>query len=218
MKVNELKAADFNPRKINPTEFELLKKSLSDLADLSGIVYNRTTGHLVGGHQRLKWLLEVAPDAEVVITDELEQPTDSKTHAYGYIEARGDRFAVRVVEWPPEREILANLAANNISGQWEIDKLGRVLDNIAKNSEDMADLDLTGFSQDILKDYLENHSNLDRLITTDILQRYERPIDCYAPDTSISYDEEKLNDIEETELDENIEAKYQCPKCGYLFN
>lgn len=96
MKLSDLKAAPYNPRRISAPAQRGLRKSLEEFGDLSGIVWNRKTGHLVAGHQRVEQLRAAGAKvkgAEVVL---------------------GDRsFPVRVVSWGPRREKAANLAANN---------------------------------------------------------------------------------------------------------
>ena len=55
--VDKLVPADYNPRKdLKPgdTEYEKLKRSLSEFGYVEPVIWNKTTGHVVGGHQRLK--------------------------------------------------------------------------------------------------------------------------------------------------------------------
>jgi len=50
--IKELKAYEHNPRKMGKDEFKLLSSSLDEFGDLSGVIFNRKTNNLVGGHQR----------------------------------------------------------------------------------------------------------------------------------------------------------------------
>lgn len=216
MNISELTSARWNPRQISAEDQALLHKSLEYFGDLSGVIYNRTTGNLVGGHQRVEIFKKIDPKSAVVLTKEYDELTSTKTRAYGYFEVGDDRYAYREVEWPPEREKLANLAANNIGGSWEVDKLGTVLSGLAKNGQSVADLAATGFSKNTLENYLEHHHDLGNLITTDILMRYEKldgPIK-----EGILHDHIDLEKADGIRLDENIPTKNQCPKCGYAFN
>lgn len=52
--ISNLNPAPYNPRKITDKKLAMLQKSMAEFGDLSGIVCNTRTGHLVGGHQRLK--------------------------------------------------------------------------------------------------------------------------------------------------------------------
>lgn len=60
----QLRNASYNPRKITPDAKERLKGVLAQQGLLEAIVWNRSTGNLVGGHQRLACLdaLEGTPD------------------------------------------------------------------------------------------------------------------------------------------------------------
>lgn len=63
MKIKDLKAAGYNPRKISDKHLAMMKKSMVEFGDLSGIIFNRRTGNLVGGHQRVK---NFDPDWEII--------------------------------------------------------------------------------------------------------------------------------------------------------
>ena len=59
--VAKIKTAKYNPRKdLQPgdPEYEKLKASLQEFGVVDPLVWNKRTGNLVGGHQRLKVLLE----------------------------------------------------------------------------------------------------------------------------------------------------------------
>ena len=55
--VDELKAAAYNPRKdLQPgdAEYEKLKRSILEFGYVEPVIWNKRTGIVVGGHQRLK--------------------------------------------------------------------------------------------------------------------------------------------------------------------
>ena len=55
IKLNDIKGADYNPRKISNEALGRLTKSLSELGDLQPITVNVRTGNtIIGGHQRFK--------------------------------------------------------------------------------------------------------------------------------------------------------------------
>ena len=59
--IEKIKAAPYNPRKdLKPgdPEYEKLKKSLTEFDLVEPLVWNRRSGNLIGGHQRLKILQE----------------------------------------------------------------------------------------------------------------------------------------------------------------
>ncbi len=99
--------ADYNPRRISDRAMRGLRASLERFGELGGIVYNKRSGSLVGGHQRVKALAAMGiDDAEV-----------------------------RVVDLPVAEEKAANLALNHpgIGGEWDDALLAVVLDEVKRD-------------------------------------------------------------------------------------
>ena len=98
----ELLPADYNPRKdLKPgdAEYEKLKRSIEQFGYVEPVIWNKTTGFVVGGHQRLKVLLDMGiTEVECV-----------------------------VVEMDTEKEKALNIALNKISGEWDKDKLALLI-------------------------------------------------------------------------------------------
>lgn len=118
IKVSEINPAPYNPRKdLQPgdLEYEKLKASIENFGYIDPLVWNRRTGHLAGGHQRFKILL-----------------------AQGVQE-----IEVSVVDLDLTQEKMLNLALNRISGEWDNDKLGQLLQELQQMPD--LDLGLTGF-------------------------------------------------------------------------
>lgn len=102
MPVEKVRPADYNPRvalRPGDPDYEKLKASVGDLGLIDPLVWNETTGNLVGGHQRL----QVCIDS-------------------GYTEV-----PVFVVHLSEEKEKQANLALNRIHGEWDEKKLQELL-------------------------------------------------------------------------------------------
>jgi len=98
IKVSEIKASAYNPRKdLQPkdAEYQKLKKSIENFGYVDPIIWNSRTGNLIGGHQRLKILIEQG-------VDEVD---------------------TSVVDLPIEEEKMLNVALNKISGKWDENKL-----------------------------------------------------------------------------------------------
>ena len=58
----DLLPADYNPRKdLKPgdAEYEKLKRSIEQFGYVEPVIWNKTTGRVVGGHQRLKVLVDM---------------------------------------------------------------------------------------------------------------------------------------------------------------
>jgi hypothetical protein len=70
MRVAELKAAKYNPRRISPAAMAGLTKSVERFGLVQPIIHNERTGLVVGGHQRLKVLRQKrVREADVIVVD-----------------------------------------------------------------------------------------------------------------------------------------------------
>lgn len=136
-RISDLTPAPYNPRTISDKQLSMLKKSMQEFGDLSGIVKNIKSGHLVGGHQRVK---NLDPSWQIV-----KEPHADKlgTVALGYIETPYGRWQYREVDWSEKKEAAANIAANQQGGEFDMPKLKDIIINLDDGSMDM---ELLGFN------------------------------------------------------------------------
>jgi DNA modification methylase len=116
--IGKICPALYNPRqdlRQGDPEYEKLKRSLNEFGCVEPLVWNKRTGNLVGGHQRLK-----------VLIDQGATEVD-----------------VSVVDLPLEKEKALNIALNKISGDWDQNKLASLLDELTKVPN--FDIGITGF-------------------------------------------------------------------------
>lgn len=148
--VTDLRANPNNPRAPwTPEQETFFRKSLARFGDLGGVVFNRTTGQLVGGHKRIA----VFREGSDLTLDATDQPKDVQgTVAHGFVIVDGTRFAYREVEWSPEVESAANLAANRWAAEWEWSLVSGALTDLSATAADL--LLLTGFPQHELDNLL----------------------------------------------------------------
>jgi hypothetical protein len=144
--VGDLRPAEYNPRKISPEALKMLARSLAEFGDLSGIIFNRKTGNMIGGHQRAKAL---DPKWEIVIEDQAAGHFDGdkeggRSLATGYVKTPFGRLVYREVSWSEQKEKAANIAANKHGGDWDIPKLKELLVELNDGS---MDLSITGFDE-----------------------------------------------------------------------
>ena len=151
MKIKDLTKNPENPRTITDQKKAMLKKALLKFGDLSGVIYNRKTKQLVGGHQRRDVFEEEDGTVSVNITKKYSKKTKTGTVAEGFIEIRGERFSYREVEWDEHTEKAANIAANKGAGEWDDAGLQKWLKDLGSFDVDF-DLELTMFSADELFD------------------------------------------------------------------
>ena len=112
LKVGQLLPADYNPRKdLKPgdAEYEKLKRSIEQFGYVEPVIWNKVTGRVVGGHQRLKVLLDMG------ITE----------------------VDCVVVEMDEEKEKALNIALNKISGEWDKDKLALLIADLQGSDFDV---------------------------------------------------------------------------------
>ena len=141
MQLKDLYPDPDNPRKIGEWQLKALGKSMAEFGDLSGIVYNTRTRQLVGGHQRIR-ILEAIDPIDVVI---MSAPCIDAmgTVALGTITTPLGKWTYREVDWPREKQCLANIAANQHGGEFDLEILKPMLIELDAGAIDM---DLTGFS------------------------------------------------------------------------
>ncbi len=111
--VTELLPAEYNPRKdLKPgdAEYEKLKRSITEFGYVEPVIWNRNTQKVVGGHQRLKVLMDMGiTEVECV-----------------------------VVEMDAEKEKALNIALNKISGEWDKDKLALLITDLQGTDFDVS--------------------------------------------------------------------------------
>lgn len=124
--ISDLRPDPNNPRSISTDEMAGLAESVQEFGDLSGVVWNRRTGQLVAGHQRIEALIQRYGEDLLVVDGAVVTP-EIDGHPAG-------RFPIRVVDWEYGRQQLANIAANNPNIQGDFTpELQVILRDIASN-------------------------------------------------------------------------------------
>lgn len=139
--VAHLKAAPYNPRRIGKAQLAALGQSLKEFGDMGGIVFNRKTGHIVGGHQRVK---QLDPSWAIELLGEEGKQDD--TCAWGWIHTPFGKLSYREVNWPIEKEQAANIAANAHGGEFDLDLLKPIVNEVKIKG---VNLDLLGLDKSI---------------------------------------------------------------------
>ena len=152
MDIKELTPNPRNPRKITDERLGMLKKSLDTFGPLYGVIFNRTTGRLAGGHQTIKTLPE---GSKVVITKTYDVPTKSGTISLGHVIMGDESIPYREVLWDENTEHAANIAANKHGGEWDFPLLSSLLLELDAAN---IDISITGFSAKDLEDMVNTFS------------------------------------------------------------
>lgn len=112
MKLSELNPAEYNPRKaLKPGDpaYEKLKASILSFGNVEPIVWNRSTGSVIGGHQRLRVLLDLGVEESEVSVVELSEVDEKRL----------------------------NIALNKITGEWDDEKLTSLLAELTAGGADV---------------------------------------------------------------------------------
>jgi len=127
MPIADLKPAAYNPRvqlKKGDAEYEKLKRSIENFGYVEPVIFNKTTGNVVGGHQRLTVLRDMG-ETEIECV---------------------------VVELDANKEKALNVALNRIQGEWDKDKLVTLISELDAASFDITLTGFDGTEVDELMD------------------------------------------------------------------
>jgi len=110
--IDKIKPAPYNPRidiKDNPDFYEKLKNSIEKFGYVEPIIYNKRTGHIVGGNQRYQ-ILKDKGIKEIEVVE---------------------------IDLPEEDEKALNIALNKISGDWDFPKLNELILDLEEQDYDI---------------------------------------------------------------------------------
>lgn len=135
IKITDIKPAEYNPRNINSEELTKLTNSISTFGLVDPIIINLKNNKIIGGHQRY----EVLINQHMLNNDFYGELNLIRMGDIGWIFTETD---LKVEDEDHEKAL--NLALNKISGEWDFEKLGEILDELTINE---FNIDLTGFDE-----------------------------------------------------------------------
>jgi hypothetical protein len=182
VKIDDLISPEYNPRQISSVELEKLKTSLNEFGYISPIIVNEYNNHIVGGNQRCLALKQLGYTMIDVIY--INEPDINKEKAL-------------------------NIRLNNLSGEWDKNKLQNILDDLKLQEFDVS---LTGFDIEVQKFEFDDDPLIYDTPTSDI-------VDMRGGDQEETVDESYFEiPDDEPEYDESIADTVEsitCPRCGY---
>ena len=134
VQIKDLKPNEENPRRITKRELQKLIRSIEEFGFVDPVIVNKNKSRyniIVGGHQRV----EAAKKLNLTAVP------------------------VTYVDFPAEKEALLNVALNEISGEWDDDKLLTLLKGLEEKG---VDLTLSGFDEPILDEILNRQTQLEK--------------------------------------------------------
>ena len=121
---SEIKNASYNPRKINDKQRSGLKRNLKKMGLMYPLVWNKLTGNIVSGHQRID------------ICDEINGSDDYT-------------LTMAVVNLTPKEEMQQNIFLNSTTYQGEFDFI-KLKDTILENELDFKDCGLDEYDMSVI--------------------------------------------------------------------
>ena len=180
--INKLISPEYNPRQITDNEMEKLKNSINEFGYIAPIIVNKHNNHIVGGNQRCLALKQLGYTMIDVIY--INEPDINKEKAL-------------------------NIRLNNLSGEWDKNKLQNILDDLKLQEFDVS---LTGFDIEVQKFEFDDNPPIYNAHSSDIVdmkgENQEETIDeiyFEIPDDEPEYDESIADTVE----------SITCPRCGY---
>ena len=180
--INELISPEYNPRQITDEEMEKLKNSINEFGYVVPIIVIKHKNHIVGGNQRCLALKQLGYTMIDVIY--IDEPDINKEKAL-------------------------NIRLNNLSGEWDKNKLQNILDDLKLQEFDVS---LTGFDIEVQKFEFDDNPPIYNVRSSDIVdmkgEDQEETIDeiyFEIPDDEPEYDESIADTVE----------SITCPRCGY---
>lgn len=166
IQITSIIPAEYNPRKISDTEYEKLANSISEFGFVDPIIINLNNNHIIGGHQRYTVLLN-----QYITNNENEELNLIRLGDIGWIFPETE-LTIKNDDY----EKALNIALNQISGEWDNEKLTELFQDLQLNN---FDLKLTGFNSLDLED-LNIH-----LDTLDVGNETEISEDEYVPEDDL---------------------------------
>lgn len=213
--VDDLKGASYNPRVITDKSLKQLKQSLvggvekdgTSYGDMSGIVFNRASGVLVSGHQRVKSIKGLPSK----LTKKEVKKDGYGTVAVGFVEVKTPKGVVQIpyreVEWTDKQvEKAANVRANVSAGEFDQQKLGAILQELQQGSFEIESIGMDALES---QKALIAHRNSQRANGKDVPA--EKSSGKRARDDEEEEEEFQAVNVEEVEAD----LSCVCPRCKF---
>ena len=112
IKIDDIKPASYNPRKIDTKNFKKLSDSIEKFGLVDPIIINLKNHNIIGGHQRFDYLYYEKKDTELHLIE---------LGDIGWVFSDTD-LSIK----DENHEKALNLALNRISGEWKYDELNNI--------------------------------------------------------------------------------------------
>ena len=166
IQITSIIPAEYNPRKISDTEYDKLANSISEFGFVDPIIINLNNNHIIGGHQRYT----------VLLNQYIADGTNEELHLIRLGDIGWIFPETELTIKDNDYEKALNIALNQISGEWDNEKLTELFQDLQLNN---FDLELTGFNSLDLEDLNIHLDTLDVGNETEIIE------DEYVPEDDL---------------------------------
>lgn len=170
IKIDDIKPASYNPRKIDTKNFKKLSDSIEKFGLVDPIIINLKNHNIIGGHQRFDYLYYEKKDTELHLIE---------LGDIGWVFSDTD---LSIEDENHEKAL--NLALNRISGEWKYDELNNILDELAEVNLD----EITGFEynlDDIEYEYVPLEYEDDDELEDELIDEIDEIEEDYKPQTPV---------------------------------
>lgn len=129
--INTIKPASYNPRQISNKQYKKLGQSIEEFGLVDPVIVNLKNNNIIGGHQRFDYLYHNRKNKDFYLLE---------LGDVGWVLTDTDL----IIEDEAHEKAL-NLALNRISGEFKIDELNSILEELAEYEM----TELTGFDYDL---------------------------------------------------------------------
>ena len=133
--IDDIQPSEYNPRVMDQSEMDKLSQNLEEFGLVDPIIINLQNNHIIGGHQRYAVLRNQCG------TDVDYENKELNLLRLGDVGWVFDDTELKIQDENHEKAL--NVSLNNISGDWDWDKLDTLLSDL---NEQHFNIDLTGFN------------------------------------------------------------------------
>lgn len=169
MDIDSLLKADYNPRQISNKAMKGLENSVKTFGLVQPIVWNKETGHIVGGHQRLEVLKKQGASVTDVVVVSLSSEEEKLLNitlnhdgVVGYfIESQLNEIIDEVKDYDAELAEKLNLYDLENFSDWD-DTDGEIIDNIPEynQNEDGFTIKVQNVEEHLVDSVVETMNNV----------------------------------------------------------
>ena len=149
--IQDIIPAEYNPRQIKPEQLQQLQENMQRFGLVDPIIINLKNNHIIGGHQRYQILKQEYDDKQLHLL---------RLGDIGWV---FDETNLKLNDTYDEKAL--NISLNNLSGEFQEDKLAELLTDLQEADYDIT---LTGFQDYEVYDIILNNETITDALNDDV--------------------------------------------------